>query len=195
MRLALLPVLLVLAACSGASHDELPVEVVRSAPLDLRVEAEGRLKSSKAQPLNVPGRNFAQQQLVWMVPDGSPVKSGDVVAKFSPAKGELEPGQCLHHQRVRVLGVKTEILLNLRVAVAPALRLLFIRRWQAVRTVKDPARRVVVCDLDPVSHRSGAKVLRGHVDGRHNNRAVTLHRWILRDDGHPPRRCVGGFIF
>lgn len=95
MRLALLPVLLVLTACSGASHDELPVEVVRSAPLDLRVEAEGRLKSSKAQPLNVPGRNFAQQQLVWMVPDGSPVKSGDVVAKFSPAKGELDLAKAL----------------------------------------------------------------------------------------------------
>ena len=88
-------ILCLLAACSGESGQALPVEVMQRAPIALRVEAQGRLVSTKAAPLNVPGRNWAQQQLVWMVPDGSPVKAGEVVARFSPAQGELELAKAL----------------------------------------------------------------------------------------------------
>lgn len=89
MRIALLPLCLLLAACSGAQQQELPVAVVSEAPLHLDIQADGRLRAVRATPLMVPGRNWTQQQLLWMVPDGSPVKSGDVIARFSAAQGEL----------------------------------------------------------------------------------------------------------
>ena len=84
-----------LCACSGESAQTLPVEIVQRAPIALRIEAQGRLNSTKATPLMVPGRNWAQQQIVWMVPDGSPVKAGEVIARFSPAQGELELAKAL----------------------------------------------------------------------------------------------------
>ena len=86
---------LLLAGCGGDATEQLPLETITRAPLQLRIEAEGRLKSVKATPLNVPGRNWARQQVIWMVPDGSVVKAGDVLARFSPAQGELELSKAL----------------------------------------------------------------------------------------------------
>lgn len=85
----------VLAGCAGDDTAQVPVETVRAAPVALQVEAQGRLKSVNALPLQVPGRNWARQQLVWMVADGTPVKKGDLVARFSPAQGELELAKAL----------------------------------------------------------------------------------------------------
>lgn len=81
--------LVLLAACSRQAAQELPVTRVAEAPLQLDIEAEGRLRAVRATPLMVPGRDWTQQQLIWMVPDGSPVKSGEVIARFSAAQGEL----------------------------------------------------------------------------------------------------------
>lgn len=89
MRPFLLPLCLLLAACSPPAEQELPLTMVAEAPLLLDIEAEGRLHAVRATPLLVPGRNWTQQQLVWMVPDGSPVKAGEVIARFSAAQGEL----------------------------------------------------------------------------------------------------------
>ena len=87
--LALACCLLLLAACSRHGASELPVTLVSQTPLQLDIEAEGRLRAVRATPLQVPGRSWAQQQLIWMVPDGSSVKSGEVIARFSAAQGEL----------------------------------------------------------------------------------------------------------
>ena len=84
-----------LVACSSDTTTTLPVEIVREAPVSLRVEAQGRLKAVASTPLMVPGRNWTNQQLVWMVPDGSRVKKDDVVARFSPAQGQLELAKAL----------------------------------------------------------------------------------------------------
>ena len=70
--LALACCLLLLAACSRHGASELPVTLVSQTPLQLDIEAEGRLRAVRATPLQVPGRSWAQQQLIWMVPDGSP---------------------------------------------------------------------------------------------------------------------------
>ena len=94
-RVVLILALAGLSACAAESTDTLPVEMVQRAPVVLRIEAQGRLQSTKSTPLTVPGRNWAQQQVIWMVPDGSPVKAGDVIARFSPAQGELELAKAL----------------------------------------------------------------------------------------------------
>lgn len=95
MRRALLPAMLLLAGCGAAGPADAPVEQLRLQPLELVVEAAGQLKSSKSTPLMVPGTQWASRQLVWMKDDGSRVEAGEVVARFSPAQGELELSKAL----------------------------------------------------------------------------------------------------
>ena len=92
---ALLAVLATLGACGDAPEATPALEVLQPAPLDLWIEASGELKAAKATKLVVPGQNWAQRQLVWMVPDGSPVKAGDVVARFSAEQTQLELDKAL----------------------------------------------------------------------------------------------------
>ena len=98
VRALFVAVLLGVAAMAGCSEspEAVPVlEVLQPAPLDLRVDAQGELKAAKATKLVVPGQNWAQRQLVWMVPDGSPVKSGELVARFAADATKLELDKAL----------------------------------------------------------------------------------------------------
>lgn len=83
-----------LAACS---EDIAPAatETVAQAPLRLSVRGEGELRSAKATPLNVPGRNWAARQVEWMLPEGSAVRKGDLIARFSAEQGKQELAQTL----------------------------------------------------------------------------------------------------
>ena len=92
---ALLAALVVLTACGDAPDAAPALEVLQPAPLDLWIEAAGELKAAKATKLVVPGQNWAQRQLVWMVPDGSPVKAGEVVARFGAEQTQLELDKAL----------------------------------------------------------------------------------------------------
>lgn len=83
-----------LAACSGEIAPA-ATETVAPAPLRLSVRGEGELKSAKATPLNVPGRNWAARQVEWMLPEGSAVKKGDLIARFSADQGKQELAQTL----------------------------------------------------------------------------------------------------
>ncbi len=90
MRISLVLLLPMLAACSATVTDAPPLEIVTEGPLDYSMPAIGELRSSKATKLVVPGRQFAQRQLAWMLPEGSTVKKGDTLARFSPARGEVD---------------------------------------------------------------------------------------------------------
>lgn len=92
--LALLATLL-LAACASEDGAVTATETVAAAPVEFWVRAEGELKAAKATPLRVPGQNFARRQLVWMLSDGSPVKQGDLVARFEAAQSKLQLDKAL----------------------------------------------------------------------------------------------------
>lgn len=87
--------IITLTACSDASIDEVPVETLELAPLELVLEADGQLKSQKATPLLVPGAQWAQRQVLWMKADGSRVAKDEVVARFSARQGELDLAKAL----------------------------------------------------------------------------------------------------
>lgn len=91
---ALLLATLALVAC-GDEQAPPAVEAVAPGKLVLSVQGAGELKSAKATPLRVPGSGWSQRQLVWMLPEGSFVKKGDVLARFSAAEGEQELAQAL----------------------------------------------------------------------------------------------------
>lgn len=93
MRLSvLLPLLL--GACAGEVAPA-ATETIASAPLNLSVRGEGELKSARSTPLNVPGRNWAARQVEWMLAEGSAVKKGDLIARFSAEQGKQELAQTL----------------------------------------------------------------------------------------------------
>lgn len=87
--------IVLLAGCGDDPGQQLPSEQVAAAPLLLQVEAVGTLKAVKAQPLLVPGAMWQPRQLVWMKPDGSRVEAGEVVARFSASRNQLELDKAL----------------------------------------------------------------------------------------------------
>ncbi|ALN61345.1 putative lipoprotein [Lysobacter antibioticus] len=94
-RFAALTIALGLLSACGSDTAPATVETVAAAPLRLSVRGEGELKSAKATPLNVPGRNWASRQVEWMLPEGSAVRKGDLIARFSAAQGQQELSQTL----------------------------------------------------------------------------------------------------
>lgn len=93
-RTVVLALAMTLAACGS---DEMPVasETVAQGPLTISVRGEGELRSAKPTPLTVPGKNWAQRQVVEMVPEGSLVKKGDVLARFVSPEGEQQLAQAM----------------------------------------------------------------------------------------------------
>ncbi|WP_208543226.1 efflux RND transporter periplasmic adaptor subunit [Marilutibacter alkalisoli] len=86
---AILWLALALPGC-GVDADRPVIEQVHAAPLRLEMEVEGELKSGQATPLKVPGAQWSQRQLEWVVADGSHVGKGELVARFIAPSGELD---------------------------------------------------------------------------------------------------------
>lgn len=91
-------VVILLAAClAGCGADASPpvTETVAKAPLAFAVRGTGRLVPAKATPLRVPGENWSSRTLEWMVPEGSFVHKGDVVARFTSEQGKQDLAQAM----------------------------------------------------------------------------------------------------
>jgi hypothetical protein len=86
---------MLLAACGKDAGDSLISERVQSGPLLIAVQAEGDLHAVKSTQLVVPGQQFASRQLAWMLPDGSPVKKGELVARFSAEQSKQDLADAL----------------------------------------------------------------------------------------------------
>lgn len=83
--------------CSGCGEQALPAasETVASQALVLSVQGEGDLRSSKPMPLMVPGNNWSSRQVEWMLAEGSRVKKGDLLARFSSLDGKQQLDQAI----------------------------------------------------------------------------------------------------
>jgi len=94
LRIACAAALATLAGCSG---DTAPAatETVVPGELVLSMHGEGELRSAKPTPLVVPGHNWASRQVEWMLPEGSLVGKGDLLARFTAEEGKQQLGQAL----------------------------------------------------------------------------------------------------
>lgn len=83
---------LLLAGCAGNDNQASGVltETAHSGPLLIAVHAQGDLQAVKSTPLQVPGQQWSRRQLAWMLADGSHVKKGEVVARFSAAQSKQD---------------------------------------------------------------------------------------------------------
>jgi len=86
-----------LAALAACGRDVPPpaLETVATGEVLLSVSGQGELRSAKATPLLVPGSQWAERRLVWMLAEGSVVGKGDLLARFSAEQGELDLAQAL----------------------------------------------------------------------------------------------------
>ena len=67
---------------------DVPTLVVARGPFGREVVAEGNLDAAEATPVTAPLDAQEALKVAWLVPDGTRVKSGDVVVRFDPADME-----------------------------------------------------------------------------------------------------------
>ncbi len=89
-RMLLFPALLAALAACGDATTPPASETVAKGELVLSMHGEGELRSAKPTPLSVPGRNWSSRQVEWMLPEGSLVRKGDVLAKFRADEGKQQ---------------------------------------------------------------------------------------------------------
>lgn len=85
-------VLLALCASSWLgwlrARPDVPTITLAKAPFERRVVAEGNLEAAEATPVTAPVDAQGQLKVAWLVSDGTPVKTGDVVVRFDPSEME-----------------------------------------------------------------------------------------------------------
>lgn len=79
----------------GSSPADVPLYDVRLGAFARQITAEGTLKAVKATPVTAPIEAQRPLKIAWMAPDGSPVKKGEVIARFDPTdfQKQLEEGK------------------------------------------------------------------------------------------------------
>lgn len=83
-----------LAGCGAASSTVSgPSETLAPRAWSESLEADGEIKAAANTPLTVPGSGWTSRVLVEMVPDGSSVHKGDVVARFDAPQSRMELSQ------------------------------------------------------------------------------------------------------
>lgn len=146
-------VLITLATLSGCSGDAAqgPLTVtIRPAPLIIAVHAEGEVKAASTTPLSVPGPAYTRRQLSWVLPDGSQVKKGEVVARFAARQSKQNLAETMidmaRNQLVRKgkLADLTETSGQLRVNLAQVASQLAIANRYANATVEAIARNKIL---------------------------------------------------
>ena len=86
---------LILGACSAPDTPSPLTERVQPRELEIAVRGQGELKATESTPLLVPGQQWTPRQLTWTMPDGSPVKKGDLIARFSATQSQQDLAQAL----------------------------------------------------------------------------------------------------
>ena len=79
--IGLLPVALLLVAC-GAGEVSLPTVTVEARDHRFVVRARGELVASESVPINLPGAVRMAFNIVWLIPEYSEVRQGQVIARF-----------------------------------------------------------------------------------------------------------------
>ncbi|MDH3627361.1 MAG: efflux RND transporter periplasmic adaptor subunit [Acidobacteriota bacterium] len=72
---------LLFAGC-GEDQISVPLVTVQSQPFDVVIKAEGELSAARSTPVEIPTLLRGIQRIAWVVPDGSNVAEGELVARL-----------------------------------------------------------------------------------------------------------------
>jgi hypothetical protein len=116
-------IVILLVGCDESATQIEPLEQVVHGPVTLTINVTGEVQAVEATPINVPGERFSQRRALWLLPDGEPVKAGDVIARFSPDQSELDFAQAaidlqrnlIAHasKRAELVGVQNKVATDL----------------------------------------------------------------------------------
>jgi HlyD family secretion protein len=76
------------SSLGGGARGEVAVYRVERRPFERRVPAQGSLQAVRATPVSVPLGAPGPFRIAWLAPDGSRVKTGEVVVRFDPSEIE-----------------------------------------------------------------------------------------------------------
>lgn len=85
---------LLLVGC-GEAQRPAATETIAPGELVLSLRGEGELRSTRATPLMVPGADWAGRRVDWMLADGSVVRKGDLIARFTAEEGKQDLAQAM----------------------------------------------------------------------------------------------------
>jgi multidrug resistance efflux pump len=90
---ALLGCAALLPGCDTAASSAGPAETLAARPWQETLAADGEIKAAASTPLTVPGSGWSSRVLIEMVPDGSSVRKGQVVARFDAPQARSDLSQ------------------------------------------------------------------------------------------------------
>ena len=79
-----------LGACASSDDGALVVERVERASATFVLHGEGSLRAVQSTPLVVPGAQWSQRRIDWIVEDSSVVREGDLIARFSDEQSKRQ---------------------------------------------------------------------------------------------------------
>ncbi|MGD8346916.1 MAG: efflux RND transporter periplasmic adaptor subunit [Lysobacterales bacterium] len=89
-KLMLVPALAALLGGCGPDAGDIPALDASRQDLEFRVMAHGELVASEALPISLPSDVRMEFNIVWLAPEFSKVKKGDVIARFDDAQVRLD---------------------------------------------------------------------------------------------------------
>ncbi len=89
-KIILLGMVLGLSACGSDEKTATPVITVAQGEVVFEIHAEGELEAVKSTPITAPAASRRPQTLAWIMPQFTPVKAGEVVARFDGSTFQLE---------------------------------------------------------------------------------------------------------
>lgn len=93
-KISLILAVMALSSCSDdGSSDKLALETVTAKTWQEAIVADGEIKAASSTPLSVPGTGWDNRNLISMVPNGSLVEKGQVIAKFDAAQARVKLSQ------------------------------------------------------------------------------------------------------
>ena len=81
---------LLLLSCGGEEKISTPVIQVTEGKVLFEIHAEGELEAVKSTPITAPATSRRPQTLAWIMPQFTPVKAGEVVARFDGSTFQIE---------------------------------------------------------------------------------------------------------
>lgn len=178
LMLAALAATVVLAGCGDRTRTPQVTMTVEPAPLNIDIHADGDLQAVTSTPMAVPGPRRSSRQLEWLLPDGSRVKKGEVVARFSAKQSKQDLASALIDlalNQLTLTGKKSDLTQNtdqLNVNIAQVATQLSIANRYANATVEAIARNQI---LDAVADRHYLTTKQGVLNWRKGQTRATDH--------------------